>query len=554
MTVKRVAALLGGGQQKIDLGGGPGQLPALLKPKKELSAKGEKSFNSLKKKFDTNTLANMITNKTPDGSNKPVGEIDDPRLKKKQNRKEQAKAEIKPTAGKKIGQLDTAYNTSLSEDQQQRMMRGDGAADVVAKIINFMKRSRSQIMRKRDLLNDFREEREAKQKREQEALLRQSDAKAPGTGGASKAGATPLEKTTTPLEKVSEIGREVRPETAKRVDSTGSPVSRRSRDQAKTNEVTGIIDRVGGVLKSVATSVTAIGTTGISKVGSFLRGAPTATRVATGSTIAGAAGLTIAGETGATTKEEALKKVGQIVPNDPKPGVSSYGIFGINSGGSVQSFVKENPQFNLKSKPGSKEFDREWKLASDSDPQAMYDAQMEWYKKHVLSPVVSDLNKKIPANFANDPGVITYMADRRAQYGKVQESSALNYALNASTPEEFINKMSEYDAANIDTAFKTYLQTHGGANRKGLLNRIEKRRSYSLDVKNNTGEMLQKTSKENSEMKNMGESNQPVIISSNNILVNNRLQRNISVQQQYTGTDLPLVVAYSNAAIPLVGA
>jgi hypothetical protein len=73
-------------------------------------------------------------------------------------------------------------------------------------------------------------------------------------------------------------------------------------------------------------------------------------------------------------------------------------------------------------------------------------------------------------------------------------------------------------------------------------------------MKNNTGEMLQKTSKENSEMKNVGDSNQPVIISSNNILVNNRLQRNISVQQQYTGTDLPLVVAYSNAAIPLVGA
>jgi hypothetical protein len=45
-------------------------------------------------------------------------------------------------------------------------------------------------------------------------------------------------------------------------------------------------------------------------------------------------------EVGATTKEKALGLVGKIVPNDPEPGINSYGLFGINSGRKKQKKEK----------------------------------------------------------------------------------------------------------------------------------------------------------------------------------------------------------------------
>ena len=198
-------------------------------------------------------------------------------------------------------------------------------------------------------------------------------------------------------------------------------------------------------------------------------------------TFAAAAAMTISGETGATTPEKALTKVGQVVDNDPKPGVASYGIFGINSGGSVQTFVKDNPQFELKSKPGTKEFEKEWKMAAIKDPKSMYDAQLSWYKKYNLVPLSEDLYKTLPKKIADDPGVFVFMADRRNQMYKLREKSAFEYASGARTPEEFINKVSEYDYNHVDEEFPTYLQTHPNG-RKGLFKRFNDRKNYALSL------------------------------------------------------------------------
>jgi len=243
--------------------------------------------------------------------------------------------------------------------------------------------------------------------------------------------------------------------------------------------------------------------------------------------VAGAAGisasaaLSIERETGKPAKD-AIKNVGQIVPNDPKPGVSSYGIFGINSGGSVQSFVKDNPQFELNSKPASKEFDEKWSKISKERPKEMLDAQLKWYEKNITNPLKNDLVKLVPKEFATDPRVLTYMSDRRVQYGKTMEAQALKQASTAKSVEEFLSLMSQYDIANLKDAFKTYLSNHPDAI-KGLEKRIREREKSSLkaiESNSNLGEKLNSDSTQNADMKkDMSESSaggSPVIIQNNN--------------------------------------
>lgn len=196
--------------------------------------------------------------------------------------------------------------------------------------------------------------------------------------------------------------------------------------------------------------------------------------------VLGAAGISIMGETGAKTVDAAIKKGGQIVPNDPKPGVTSYGIFGMNSAaGTAGQFAAQNPQFNMTAKPGSKEFDEQWTKAFNDNPQALFDAQLAWYDRTILKPLRVDLAKSLATNIASDERVVGYMADRRIQYGKTMEGSALKHSSAAQTPEEFIDKMTEFDLQNIGTAFATYLKNHPG-NEKGLQTRIKNRKDKAL--------------------------------------------------------------------------
>jgi hypothetical protein len=247
--------------------------------------------------------------------------------------------------------------------------------------------------------------------------------------------------------------------------------------------------------------------------------AKTATKIATSGLLA-AASMSVRGETGGKSLESVsadAKKVGQIVPNDPKPGVSSYGIFGLNSGGSVQNFVKDNPQFNLSTyKPASKEFDDAWKKVAEERTREFFDAQVGWYDKYVYQPVKKDMQVKLPQNLSSDDGVITYMADRRNQMGKLHEDAAIMYASNSKDPKEFISKIAEHDSSDeyIRKAFPTYLKTHGDKNIKGLQKRVMIRKEMSLGV---SGNQIFDMSVENKDMrKQMSGSSQAIIIQQNN--------------------------------------
>jgi hypothetical protein len=237
-------------------------------------------------------------------------------------------------------------------------------------------------------------------------------------------------------------------------------------------------------------------------------------------TVTGGAAISIYGETGAKNKEQAIKKVGQIVPNDPEAGAFSYGIFGMNSKSkTADEFAKQYPQFNLKGQSGSKEFNESWKKAAEENALEFYNAQLDWHEKNISRPLKKDLRKFLPEEMATDNRVISYMSDRRIQYGKVMEQSALKYASDAKTAEEFIDKMTEFDLQNIGKAFPTALKTHGPGYEKGLRNRIENRRKLSLQqVPNPTGATIPDITKENRDMKReMSESSEKIINNVNNI-------------------------------------
>jgi hypothetical protein len=246
----------------------------------------------------------------------------------------------------------------------------------------------------------------------------------------------------------------------------------------------------------------------------------TATKVSTGGLLAAAA-MSVRGETGGKSLDTVstdAKKVGQVVQNDPKPGVSSYGIFGLNSGGSVQNFVKDNPQFGLSElQPASKQFDERWKNLAIEKTQEFYQAQINWYKKYVYDPVKADMQKLLPQHLGSDDGVVTYMADRRNQMGKLYEGEAITYAKNSNTPKEFIAKIAEHDSSEsyIKKAFPTYLKTHGDKNIPGLQNRVRIREEMSIKV---SGDLISGVSNENTNMKKdlQQSSGATVVIQQNN--------------------------------------
>lgn len=270
---------------------------------------------------------------------------------------------------------------------------------------------------------------------------------------------------------------------------------------AKTFDVITQVRNAGASVASIATKVagvTAITSLGVSK----------------------AAAISIKGETGSTNKKEILQKGAQIVPNDPKPGVFSYGIFGMNSAaGTVDQFIKQNPQFGFKEKPGTTSFNEEWKRISSSDTQAFFDAQIKWHDRNIIKPLEKDLQKMLPSNIPLDDRILTYMADRRIQYGKTLESDAFKYASSATNSADFITKITDFDLSTIGQAFKTYLSTHPDA-QKGLQNRIENRRTLSMELtKNDIGNKIDTVSKENKNSKADIESknSKPIIISTTNI-------------------------------------
>lgn len=269
-----------------------------------------------------------------------------------------------------------------------------------------------------------------------------------------------------------------------------------------------------------------------------------ATGIGMGAAVASAiAGISITGETGAKSSADAIKKSGQVVPNDPKPGVFSYGVFGMNSkSGTINQFIEQSPEFQFTDKPGTKKFNEEWANYGKTRAKEFFDAQMMWYNNNLLSPLRKELQQKLPANLANDNRVLAYMADRRIQYGNVLEKSALKYSSESKTPQEFISNMTQYDLEHIQEAFKTYLQEHP-ENKAGLEKRVQNRQSKSLQIPNDSGNQLNNSSQENKDMKNqLQQTDSSAQVNINNSTTNSGGSSSSTKQK---GDDRPAIVRKS---------
>ena len=184
---------------------------------------------------------------------------------------------------------------------------------------------------------------------------------------------------------------------------------------------------------------------------------------------------------------------------DPTQGVSnispdtngshSYGNLGLNSqqGASAWDFQKQyGSQFNLTAKPGTPEFDQQWKDAASKDPKGLVAAENEYWKNNIAAPAQEQLTRLgVPEEYAKDPRVLTYMADRSVQQGP---NSTLNHgqrildaAKNSNNSEEFLQNLSESDKQHLPQDFRTYLSQNPG-NVNGLVNRIDNRLKDSLGV------------------------------------------------------------------------
>jgi hypothetical protein len=136
--------------------------------------------------------------------------------------------------------------------------------------------------------------------------------------------------------------------------------------------------------------------------------------------------------------------------------------------------------------------------------------------------------------------VLAYMADRRIQYGRVQEQSALQYSSGAKTPAEWIEKMTEYDLSNLGTAFSTYLKQHPEA-KKGLINRLEMRKSMALSVSpdNNTGNQIEQSSKVNKDAR--AQSDTPAVqqknVNTTNVSSSNQQTQNAEKEDDRSAYD-----------------
>lgn len=223
-------------------------------------------------------------------------------------------------------------------------------------------------------------------------------------------------------------------------------------------------------------------------------GAPT---TAGGSGFLGAASLSMALEVGATNKQLALspEKLGISVPESN--GTKSYGLFGMNSAGTINSFIASNPQFGLTAKPGTPEFDAQFKEAAKKQPNEFYNAQLNWYKTQ-YERTGQELKQLVP-KFGHDPRFIAYMQDRRNHMGKLNESVVLPMAQNASSIDEALQLITDYDIKNVGSEFATHLSKYP-EQAQGLINRHNRRKLGALQIATDAAQKIDASSKENSEL------------------------------------------------------
>jgi hypothetical protein len=183
-------------------------------------------------------------------------------------------------------------------------------------------------------------------------------------------------------------------------------------------------------------------------------------------------------------------KLGAATPDTR--GSTSYGLFGINNirnkgKSSIDLFVEQNPQLNLPN-PGSsenpeqvKKFNEAWWNLSKTRPKELLEAQANYFKRNIEEVAVKPLSG-LPSNISNNSGVQNYMIDRYAQFGNTMIQSAIQYASDAKTPEQFINLMSKHDKNNLRQIFKSTSDSEFKKLENGLINRIDARNKDALGV------------------------------------------------------------------------
>lgn len=196
--------------------------------------------------------------------------------------------------------------------------------------------------------------------------------------------------------------------------------------------------------------------------------------------------LTSRNETGGTD----LAQGSFQIANDTG-GTKSYGFLGVNSGsGSAAQFARENPSLGLTARPGTAEFDAQWRRAAQNNPEALVQAQLNYQERNIHGPARQRLEEAGLGRFANDPRALSFVGDTVVQFGAEGARSSVNAGRNAQSVEEFINSASQFQLNNVDSRFRTYL-SENPQNRQGILNRLNRRREQALGLQPTTGQRQQ---------------------------------------------------------------
>jgi hypothetical protein len=192
-----------------------------------------------------------------------------------------------------------------------------------------------------------------------------------------------------------------------------------------------------------------------------------------------------------TGQRDPLRGVGNVSPDTN--GSFSVGNYGLNSqkGASAHQFMQQyGPELKglgVTARPGTSEFNSQWKNAAQSDPETLHSLENDWYQKNVAAGVSGHMAKAgVPDGISADPRVQSYIADREVQQGTGSTENHANRLRQAAVaangdPEKFLSTLSAIDKQHINGDFRTYLSQNPG-NARGLINRIDNREAGAKGI------------------------------------------------------------------------
>ena len=140
------------------------------------------------------------------------------------------------------------------------------------------------------------------------------------------------------------------------------------------------------------------------------------------------------------------------------PGSTSYGSFQLDVSGGLPNFVKDHgATFGLTARPGTPEFNKQWKDAANKKPQEFAAAQMKAFENGYLKPTSNNLSSILPGTV--DPKVLTYFTSRAVQLGtgstaRDKDVIAKLYESSEGNTADFLQRVSEYDKQQYDRHFR----------------------------------------------------------------------------------------------------